>query len=189
MPCRRLPPKIHKNMQSLQAATVPIFRVLMRFWLPMRPGGLPYAGAVPMPDAFPHTFSAVPHTGHLPTRFSVDPQYHTQAPKIRLQSRRDQRFRPRKSPTDLPRKSRVSGIHIPPTKTRKSTSTPARPWHTLPSHTQAQPSPSRPASGSHKPSANPVHSNALRLRAARRRHVTTERKFVGSVGAGFLVKR
>ena len=44
----------------------------------MRPGGLPYAGAVPMPDAFPHTFSA-------------DPPYHTQAPKIRLQSRRDQR--------------------------------------------------------------------------------------------------
>ena len=72
------PPVIHKKLQSPQAAAVPIFRVLVRFWLPIRPGGLPYAGAVPMPDAFPHTFSA-------------DPPYHTQAPKIRLQSRRDQR--------------------------------------------------------------------------------------------------
>ena len=47
----------------------------VRHWsrLPMRPGGLPYAGAVPMPDAFPHTFSAVPHTGHLPIRFQRIP--------------------------------------------------------------------------------------------------------------------
>ena len=67
------PAKIHENVQSPQAATVPIFRVLVRFWLPMRPGGLPYAGAVPMPDAFPHTFSAVPHTGHLPIRFQRIP--------------------------------------------------------------------------------------------------------------------
>ena len=78
------PPAIHKKIASPQAAAVPIFRVLMRFWLPMRPGGLPYAGAVPMPDAFPHTFSA-------------DHPYHTQAPKIRLQSRRDQRSGSRRS--------------------------------------------------------------------------------------------
>ena len=33
------------------------------------------------------------------------------------------------------------------------------------------------------------HTDSLRLLAARRRHATTERKFVGSVGAGFLVRR
>ena len=68
-------------MQSPQAATVPIFWVLMRFWLPIRPGGFPYAGAVPMPDAFPHTFWQIP-TGRLsPHTFSADPPYNPQAPK------------------------------------------------------------------------------------------------------------
>ena len=85
------PAKIHENMQS------------------------PQAGAVPMPDAFPHTFSAVPHTGHLPIRFQRIPHTAHKLQKIRLQSRRDQH----------------SGLHISPTnrpQITQHTSAPARPW-------------------------------------------------------------
>ena len=87
------PAKIHENMQSPQAATVPIFRVLMRFWLPIRPGGLPYAGAVPMPDASPHTFSA-------------DPPYNPQAPRNPTPNPERPAFRPSKSSAGQPQ-------HIP----------------------------------------------------------------------------
>ena len=55
------PAKIHENVQSPQAALVPIFRVLMRFWLPIRPGGLPiYRRRFPCLVAFPIRFRGLP---------------------------------------------------------------------------------------------------------------------------------
>ena len=162
------PAKIHENVQSPQAATVPIFRVLMRFWLPIRPSGLPYAGAVPMPDAFPHTFSA-------------DPPYNHQAPK---------------NPTPISPRPAFPAPHIP---NRPATQIPRIPHPHIPNqnpqiHVRSCTAMARkPARRDQRPVPQITHqyshADYLRLRAARRRHVTTERKFVGSVGAGFLVKR
>ena len=72
-------------MQSPQAATVPIFRVLMRFWLPIRPGGLPmcrrrfpYHMAFPIRfRGSPMRFCGLPHTGYLLIGFVVSPYGHT----------------------------------------------------------------------------------------------------------------
>ena len=85
IPGRRLPPKIHKNMPSPQAATVPIFRVLMRFWLPIRSGGLPICRRrFPYPVAFPICFRGSPcdstasHTQAIfPYGIAVFPYGHT----------------------------------------------------------------------------------------------------------------
>ena len=87
-------------MQSPQAATVPIFWVLMRFWLPIRPGGLPYAGAVPMPGAFPHTFWQIP-TGRLsPHTFSAGSAIQSASSKESDPKSGETSVRLRKSPTN-----------------------------------------------------------------------------------------
>ena len=136
------PAKIHENMQSPQAATVPIFRVLMRFWLPIRPGGLPYAGAVshalwhfpyvfaashaiprpPIHRPSPHTVSRFPHTAtrlmHFPIRFGRSPQsghLPIRFPRIHHTIRKLQGIRPQIRRDQRP----APQIHAP-AKSRKS---------------------------------------------------------------------
>ena len=49
--------------------------------IPIKPGGLQYRIAAPMPDAFPHTFSQIPTGRSSPHAFSADPPYNPQAPR------------------------------------------------------------------------------------------------------------
>ena len=114
-------------MQSPQAATVPIFRVLMRFWLPIRPGGLPYAGAVPMPSAFPHTFWQIP-TGR------PSPPYVFRGSAIQSASSKKSGIdsdetsdRPRKSPTNPAQQTPRTCVTPPQIKRQSSPYKPSEP--------------------------------------------------------------
>ena len=178
------PAKIHENMQSPQAATVPTFRVLMRFWLPIRPGGLPYAGAVPMPDTFPHTFSRPPHAT---TRLHISP-YVLRGSPIPLSSsinptpippRPAHRASTNAQPTNqsISANLRKSRIHTSPT--RKSTTTPARPWRAS--------NPAETGGRSTQMRIRPTYSNSLRRRGgawARHRFAMRRRRRCDDRGPG-----
>ena len=111
-------PDIAKNTQVHRSHSTTIFLVFMGFPFPIQASG-PHTQAAPSMSAvpthprgfshmlapFPHTFPQIPQP-HTPAQIPIDsagspyistaPTYNYQAPKIRLQFQRNQRFRPRK---------------------------------------------------------------------------------------------
>ena len=103
----------------------------------------------------PYVFSGspIPYTGSKnPTPIPTGPAFPASAGLPDKPPGPAHRASTNAQPTNL-RKSRVSGIHISPTKTRKSTSTPARPRMRNP--TRRDQRPVRP-----DPRIQPIHSNS-----------------------------
>ena len=138
MPGRRLPPKFTKMCKARRLPSVCISGLSCDFY-------------------FPHTFSAVPHTGHLPTHRSGSPIPHTSFKDPAPIPTRPATGATNPAPIRFPHlpSTCVSGLHTSPT--RKSTLAPARPWRA--SKTRRD---QRPAYANLR--ARPTHSNPPRRR-------------------------
>ena len=138
MPGRRLPPKFTKMCKARRLPSVCISGLSCDFY-------------------FPHTFSAVPHTGHLPTHHSGSPIPHTSFKNPAPIPTRPATGAANPAPIRFPHlpSTCVSGLHTSPT--RKSTLAPARPWRA--SKTRRD---QRPACANLR--ARPAYSNSLRRR-------------------------